>query len=293
MIKKLIVLSATIVASFSTAKQAPNQQSLGQLEIDKIVAIIDGPSSTDVLTLSDIQRRGFDGQKHDLQTLISECAGKQHSEVLGIPVEDEDVLRYLRAVAQAQQQEPTVTAEALKATAENAGFETTAEFYDMLKRIYGANAAMNMQVSSLATVSEQEARAYDEANQLYKPATYILQTVFIPYDKSMNTEEQKAQLQEIAKTNKVLGWSIAFDIAEPDIAPDKQFIKTLKPNDAHVSEVAQGFELYRLKHYTPQQRISFDERKKEIIAKLREEKFNKAIARYQQDRLDDVHVTTF
>lgn len=283
------MIKKTVTLLFITSACWAAPQPTGDLLIDEIKAIVDGPSSTEILTLTDIERRAFDGQTHKIDELIRECAGKQHSVELGITVEDEDIVRYLRAVAQEQHQENSITPETLKATAAQAGFATVEEFYDVLKRMYGANAAMNMEVSSLAAVSEQEARAYDQANVIYKPATYIVQTSFVPRDESMSADQQKEQLL----ANKTLSWSVAFDIAEPDIAPEKQFIKTLKPNEVHVDAVAQGFELYRLKHSVAQQRVSFEDRKKEILAKLREEKFNKAITRYHQDRLDEVQVTTF
>lgn len=290
MIKKTnIFASLLVITAITIHAQEVNDKVL----IDEIKAIVDGPSNTDIITLSDIERRSFDGQAHKLDDLIQECAGKQHSEVLGIPVEEDDVLRYLRAVAQSQQQEATVTPDALKATAAHAGFDSLDEFYTALKRLYGANAAMDMEMRSLTAVSEQDIAAYDEKNPLYKPATYVLQTAFVEQNESSSTDEQKAQLQKTAATDHSLKWSIAFDIAESDIAPEKSFIKTLKKNEIYVSDTAHGFELYRLKNNMPKQRIPAQDRKKEIITKLREEKFNKAVAQYRQDRRDEVKITTF
>lgn len=289
MIKKITYSTLLLsITTFLYTHEANNK-----VLIDEIKAIVDGPINTDIITLTDIERRSFDGQEHKLADLIQECAGKQHSEVLGIPVEDDDVLRYLRAMAQAQKQESTVTPEALKATAANAGFDSLDEFYTALKRLYGANAAMEMDVRSLTAVSEQDIAAYDEENPLYKPATYVLQTAFIARDESVDTAVQKKQLQESVAQDNSIKWSIAFDIAESDIATEKDFIKNLKKNEIYISEVNQGFELYKLKNHMPKQRIPAQDRKKEIFAKLREEKFNKAIERYHHDRLAEVNVTSF
>ncbi len=279
----LFLLSSTALIKCTTDND-------GDIVIDEIKAIVQDAAQTKVITASDVTRRDFDGATHNVQDLVTETAKDLRAGRLGVSIETEDVDRYLRAMAN---EDTDMSKEALTKMALEHGYETLDEFYDDLKRLYRANTTMDQEIKSQLAVSEQEARTYYNAHPQHKDKVYYLQTTLIPFSDHMSKEELKKTLEDPEKraSAATIDWQAPFDITENELAQDKSFIKTMHIGDVHVVETENGFMLYKLKNLIDKHLVSFEERRKDIIKTLREEKFTQAYQKYNNQVLADASVT--
>lgn len=267
----------------------------GDFVLDEIKAVVDGPTSIQIVAVSDITRRGFDGvsrdpnNKNDVKDFALEVIKAQHAEESGISISDEDVDKYLRSMSQGNEFSP----ESLVAMAKDFGFETVNELYEALKQLYGASGIMEQEMRGFLLVSEQDAQEYWEKHPEYKEGVYYLQTAHVSFRDDMKKKEQKKALEHPETNTKIgkINWGVAFDVSYSELAEDKQFIKKMKIGDVRAVEVSDGFDLYRLKNHAKPELISFAERRKSIFEKLHAEKFDKAFNQYNEDILKTAGVT--
>ncbi len=277
-----VLLSAAIYAD------AP----AGAYVVGEIKAIVDGPMGTDVITDLDVAQHRFAGD-FDLDALILMYAKTQHAESTGISITQDDVDRYLRALSQqGQASGQALTPDSLRAMARDLGCSLD-ELYTILKKLYTANVTMEQDVHSQLTITEQQVEAAYSADPEYKDGVYFLQTAHVPLEAGQSKTERKRDLVKNAAAMKDLSWSIPFDINDSELAAEKSFIKKMKRGDIHVYELSDGFELYRLTNRTERKKLSLEERRKDILARLREKKFEQTVKQYNQDRLSEVVVTKF
>jgi len=263
----------------------------GDFAIDEIKAVVDGPMRLASVTASDVQRRGFDGVSHDVKDLVLEIIKDQHGEELGVSISDEDVDKYLRAMSAGNE----ISKESLITMAKDFGYDTVSEFYTDLKRLYRANTTMEQEVRSNLAVSEQEAKTYYDKHPEYKEGVYYLQTAHVQFRDDMGRDELKKALEHPETSTKVgtVNWGVPFDIAYSELADDKQFIKNMKIGEVYVIDSPTGFDLYRLKNHVKPEEVSFDQRRKAIIEKLREEKFDKSFTQYNDSIMKEASISYY
>lgn len=260
----------------------------GDFTIDEIKALVEGAVRTDVITVSDIKHRSFDGMEHTLDDLILECGKDQRGDHLGITLEKEDIDRYLRAMSRGEDVSPEILTTQAKAF----GYDTLEEFYEDLKRLYRANAALESEVHSLLTVTEQEARDYAQKNPVYKEGVFYLQTALVPLDSSENKDKLKHAIADGSYTENI-DWSDPFDVAYKELAQDKDFIRDMNIGEVKAIEIAEGLQVYKLKNNIKPTPLTFEERKKSIINTLRDEKFSDVLKKYNDEIMQELTVTRF
>lgn len=265
------------------------QEKTGDIAIDEIKAIVNDEKTERVITASDVTRRNFDGAEHTLQDVILETAKDMHAAQLGLSIENEDVDRYLRAMAQ---DKADMSKEALATTAQEHGYDTLEEFYNDLKRLYRANVVTDQEIKTMLTTSEQEIQNYYEVHPEYKEGVYYVQTANIPFSKTESPLEQEAHLNDSNKRSSAdIDWQEPFDINYSEIAQNREFIKTMKIGDVHVVQTSNGFELYKLKNVIEKHLIPLEQRRKDIMKTVRDEKFARAYEQYNENILKDVRVS--
>lgn len=263
----------------------------GAIVLDEIKAVVEGPVHIDIVLDSDIKRRSFDGMEHSLDDMVLEVVKDQRAEQLGVTIEKEDVDRYLHAMAHGED----VSQDTLIAQSKAFGFDTLDEFYVALKRLYRANSAMEVEVRSLLQVSEQEARAYSDKNPEYKEGIFYLQTGFVPFQDSGKKNDLKRAIEQQNKKNidYQLEWSMPFDVAYKELAQDKEFIRSMNVGQVKAVETDRGFQVYKLKNNIKPELLTFEERRKDILNTLRDDKFKQVFKKYNEELLQDVTVTKF
>lgn len=258
----------------------------GDFVIDEVKAVVEGPARIDAILDSDVKRRSFDGTLHTLDDLVLECAKDQRGDKLGITIDKDDVDRYLHTMAHGQD----VSRETLAVQAKSFGYDSLDEFYEDLKRLYRANSATEAEVHTMLSTSEQEVRAYVNAHPQYQEGIFYLQTALVPYDGDY--DDIKQALEDGSYNGDII-WSEPFDVLYSQLAADKQFVRDMSIDQVKAIETNQGWQLYRLKKDVKPRQLTFDERRKDVINKLREDKFNDALEKYNSDVLQDIIVTRF
>jgi len=259
--------------------------------IDEITAVVEGPLRSVPILASDTKRRSFDGATHTDDDVILEVLKDQRAEQLGVTMEKEDIDRSLRAMAHGEDVSP----ESLAMQAQSFGFDSLDEFYEALKILYRANSAMEVEVRSLLQVSEQEAREYAQQHPAYTDGIFYLQSAIVPFQDGVKHAALKRALekQDTREVAYTLEWSEPFDIADKELAKDKDFIRHMHEGQVKAIESEQGFQVYKLKKINKPQVLTFDERRKSILNMLREEKFNTVFKKYNEDMLHDVVITRY
>jgi hypothetical protein len=259
--------------------------------IDSVTAVVEGPLRTDVILQSDIKRRGFDGVPHTVQDIAIEIVKDQRGEINGLNIDNEDVDKYLRAMAQGG----GISKDTLVAMGKAFGYDDTPEFYRDLRRFYRAQMTMEQEIRSYIEVSEQEIRDYHDEHPEINDGMYYLQTALVPFRDDMTREEQKYALehQDQSRAVGLIEWGITFGVAYADLADDKAFIGSMKIGDVCAIARSNGFELFKLKNRVNPSQVSFEDRRHSIVEKIREEKFGKAFKQYNDDIMKSVIITHY
>jgi len=163
--------------------------------IDQIERVIYGPGfpeatglrdTTAIITKSDLERVGLDGQPRTMEKLIFESL--VYLDAKKYRMEDEKLVdRYIEAV----KAQNNLSLDDIKKMFHDSGY-TYEEGREQLAKYNTINQLLDFKVRSKVIVAEREAREYYEAHPLYEPAAYQLERIFVPFRtslKSANTVE--------------------------------------------------------------------------------------------------------
>lgn len=268
----------------TTEELDENQFPKGKLELlDKIEAeiVTSTPESTDVqiITTSDIKKRGFDGGKYTLDDLVNEALADNLGKVFKISLTDDDVNKYLKRANLTDKKQ-------LKNLTETWGYESLEDFYENFKKIYRANSALNYEMSSQLVVLENEIQDYYQQNPVYKEANYVIETTFVLLDSTKTKDELKKELEEFANGTKKLDyiiWDPAISVKKSEISNASRFLEDMKVGSIYIKEMSDGFDLFKLINKQPDFIVPFEERKNEIIQKLQAKKHEDAYKKVQNN----------
>lgn len=260
---------------------------MGKLELlDKIEAeiITSTPESTDtqIITTSDITKRGFDGGKYTVNDLIDEALADNLGKTFKISLTDDDVNKYLkRANLNTKQQ--------IKELTEKWGYENVEEFYENFKKIYRANTALNYEMSSQIVVTEDEIKEYFDTHPINIEAVYTIETTFVLHDSTKTKQELKEELEQYVNGTKNLNyiiWDLPIKVKKSEISNASRFLEDMTVGSIYIKELSDGFDLFKLICKEPDRVIPFEERKKDIINTLQNKKHEDAYLKVKNNLLD-------
>lgn len=241
---------------------------LDQIEAEVVSFGPEGASNV-IVTKADIARRGsYDGGNYAIDDLVDEALADQYSSILKISLSNEDVDRFLKKNNLSQKQLTTYL--------DNWGYPSLEDFYEDFKKTYRAHAALNFEIDSQSAVSEEEIKKYYNQNPIYLEATYEIEMAFVP--SSEDKMKQKVELEELAAKGKIpsnISWELPLVVKESEIEKNNNFILTMPVGSIFVKEVYDGFDLFKLKRKKSKQKVSLEERRREILDILKKEKYEK------------------
>jgi len=248
--------------------------------IDEVQTVIYGPEDTSIITKSDLERIGFDGQPRTKDNLIFETLVFQDAKKYNI-MDEKLVDRYIEAV----QREQNISLDQLKDMFRAHGF-TYEEGREELAKYNTINQLLDFKIRSKVIIPEREARAYYEENPVYQQESYNLQRIFVPISSGQTAEQVKDRIAtQIKMGEKITGaeYTDTFWVEEPDLAQDKSFIKTMKSGQISSPKLYDdGFELFKLVDRKERELISFDKRYIEILNTLRKPLYDKLFSDYKK-----------
>lgn len=260
--------------------------------LDTIEAVVLGQEGTEIITKSDIDRPSLGGGIRTRDDIIFERLVYLDAQKHKIFSDEDAVDAYLSAI----QREHNMTRDELVGIFTAAGY-TFEEGRQQLQMMQSVNSMLDFKIRSNLIVPRKDVEAYYQEHPEFIEASYDLQRAFVPFSTVQSKEEQRATLEQFAKTGRGVGgieWSQPFTINHSDIAEDKQFIYTMRPREISMpQEISGGFELFRLNEKHEQRLRGFDERYREITDILRRPKYDELLAEYRKKLWVDASVIYF
>lgn len=275
-----------LVVEVLFAEQSANSRVL----IDGIVASVYGPSSTSIITYSDLIRPGIDGSKRTLEGLIMRSLEDQDAKRYGMQSTPEAIEKNLQAVFRSN----NWLEDDFNKMVQNAGWmaqEAREEFRLMtdVAQIEG------FKIYSQLIVPERDILAYYEDHPEFEEASFYIQRAVVPYDFNKQHEEQYDELVQLLKNKQlVLDWTAPFWVSDVDLSESKLFIKDLALNEISLPQDSpEGFEFLQQLKSSPRRKKSIEERRNSIIEVLREPKAEVLKNEYYKELLKPATVVYF
>lgn len=244
----------------------------GDFTIDEIKAVVSGPVKDDIITLSDVERRGFTGEKNiTVDKIVQERLADQRGEKMHYAITNEDVERQIKSMSPTGEFDRAQ----IEAIAKQWGF-TMDEFYDELKRLYRSVNVVSQELQSKVEVTDSEARHYYAEHPEPVEGKYLLQVLMVP-------ESVEDPLRYGNKAPKEL-WGEEIPVAFSELPEDKEFVKTMAAGEIRSYKAPTGVHLYKLIAVVEPSVVPFEKRKAEIVTALKQEKMNVAMAQQEQEK---------
>lgn len=250
--------------------------------IDEIVVIIYGKERNAIITRSDIQRPGLNGEKRELDEIIFQELVALDAHAHNIQVSDEEGDRDIDGI----QRDNNLTRENLEQIFASSGY-TFAEGKAFFKKMKTVSMMLDFKVRSNLMVRRKDIQAYYDAHPEYVDAQYLISRAVVA-DKTV--DEVKACVKK-PSCSKHFSWSSPFWIADSEIAQEKSFIKTMPLNELLVAgETMEGVELYKLLEKKERRLREFDERYHEIARLLQKPQYEKLMNQYKDSLMKQMAV---
>lgn len=254
-------------------EEEPTLTLLDQVEAEVVTFGPEG-SETTIITTMDRIRRGFDGNKYSEDDLIDQTLADQFSRVLKVNISNEDINRNFKKMG--------ITQKEVKSIADGWYFSSVDQFYEELKMIQRANAALKFEIESQLVASEEDIKREYDKKEIYEEAFYIIETAFVPYSEDKSIDDLKKELNDYAKgiptaANKFnIDWDQPVRINENEIPAANKFLLDLPVGDIFVKDVPGGFDLFRMKRRQLCRLVPLEDRRREIVGKLQQERYPEA-----------------
>ena len=265
-------------------------QATSPVLIDGIVAAVYGPVRTNIVTYSDLQRPGIDGGPRTVNLVIDRHLEDQKAQHYGMTSTPEAVDKQLQTVFRAN----NWSEEDFNKMVQAAGWlpeEAREEFRIMTD----VNQLEAFKIYGQMIVPERDILAYYNANPEHEDGAYHLQRAVIPYDFTLEPEEQKTRLLIALKRHQcVLEWSDPFWINDQDIAEDKAFIRDLSLRQiSKLHQSVDGFEVYKVLEKRERRQKSLEEMRPFIVDTLRQPKVKKLKEAFHKELRDNATIVYF
>ncbi len=260
--------------------------------LDKLEAVAHTQEGTEIVTLSDTRRPNLGGGIRSRDEILFEKIVFLDAKKYKIMPGEEEIDKYLAVV----QRENNLTLEDLKGIFSQAGY-TFEEGREEFRRMQAVNSMFDFKIRQNVIVPRKDIEAYYHEHPEKKEASYLLEYSTVPFVADKEKEEQKKQLERVAKTYigiADIAWSEPFWINHSEISEDKSSIFDLAAGDVSMpQEAAEGFELYRLKDKKEEHLLTFDERYQDIAEILRQPKFQELMQNYRDALFDSASILYF
>jgi hypothetical protein len=220
-----------------------------------------------VITQQDIERRGFDGNEHDLKGLETEVLLWQKAELLKMSLSDEDVDRQLDKMGMPKDQQIMI--------AEKWNYADVDEFKSALKKMYASNISLGFETESGLVIPEVEVQAYYDKDPIWLEAEYEIKTAFVPFKDQKTKKRLAKKLEKLVVTGSgyKVAWSDSIAIKKSEISVKNDFLTKLKAGMIYKKSTNNGFDLFKMVKVEPHRLQPLLERKVKIVSKLRDERY--------------------
>lgn len=277
---QLYTVHATVPKPVNTNLDISNESTaLKEDVVDEVRAVIYHNDGAEIVLTSDI-RPSLDGTPRFLRDIILESLQVIKARSYNITISEEDIERFLVDVQKTNQ----MSRKGLEQLMGQYGWSFD-EGKEHLQRRKLIEQLMELMVGPdpRLKISPGDVQVYDEEHPAYAPATYTLSQAVLSDIQdldSMSKEELEA-----------LDWEEPFEVAEDELAEDKQFIVDESEGAIIDQEVvSEGLEITRLLKKVPRHRLTVEERYDAIASHLYMTRFTQVVAEYHKKLLDEAAI---
>jgi hypothetical protein len=271
------VMRALIFLGIGVVVVGCNIQADPLILVDSIQVVVYGPETTSILTNSDVYRRGIDGSTRTLDEKIFERKVYDDAVKFKMVPTKEEAEKRLQIV----QKDNNISREQMVEIFKAGGY-TYEQGLEQFQTMTAVNQIMSFKIMSRLIVPESEIKAYYEENPQYTQASYYIRRAEVPATAVTTKQELKEKLQNNTFYNSI-AWSMPFWIDESEVAAEKQFIFKMEKNQITIVSTIDGFELFELVDKKEAQLIPFEQRYEEIVATLRQPKYQMLLEKYKKE----------
>lgn len=261
-------------------------------KVDGIKAIMYGQTETIVITDSEVDRPGLDGQPKTLNDTIFTNRVYLDAGNYGIVFGPEDIDKHWEDV----KKQSNFSEADMQRITEQSGY-TIPEAKKELGKMSAVSQMFDFKVKSDIFVSKQEVQKYYDAHPETRPAQYYVSRGVVPFSDLESKDAMKKRLELFVQTGKGtvrIAWSDPFCIEHGKIAREKEFIYTMHPGQISMPiQVHNGFELFKLVDKKPESFVPLSERYDEIASLLKRSKYEQVLNDYKTDLAKKTTVVYF
>ncbi len=248
--------------------------------VDKVLALVYTTEETSLILQSDL-RPGLDGAPKTLEGAVLERLMLADAKRMKVTVSEGEIDRYLAKV----EEQHKLTREQTKELFKSMGYSYE-EARNQLRNMQMAEQIKDHKVRNKAYVGTEEIEKYYKEHPVYEEAGYTITQGFVPFKGSSRTIKKALieQALEAGTIDTMTQWSPPVTLQDSDFAPEKAYIKELKPGSVtQVQETDEGISLIQLVSKRPRRLIPLEERTKEISAILGKSKYEGAFEDYKKN----------
>lgn len=275
--RSLKIIIVSILCCMSVIALVPRNRTM----VDKVLAIIYHSEGSIVILQSDL-RPDLSDQVPTLREAILRELILLDAKKYKITVSESDVDRHLARIQESLKKSRDDLHEFFK----ERGY-TFEQAKKELEKGLLIETTVGERVRSKAFVPESEIKKCYEENPM---VTYVIKNAFVPFglgSKAITRVQIDAQI-ESGEIDKGVEWSPSITLKESDIAPEKAYIKDLKPGAvAKIQETDDGIALLTIESKT---KVPYEVQKRDIMARKSMERQKQALDEYTRNLMDHAHV---
>jgi hypothetical protein len=258
--------------------------------LDTIEVVIETLEGTEIITQSDTSRPALQGTVRTVDELVFESLVYLDAKKHKVEPDEDAVDRYLAKIMQ----ENGLNVHELEEVFRQGG-RTLKEGREELRKMQAVNGMMDFKIRSNVIVPKKEVEAFYADNPEYEPAQYQLQYALVAYDKDVQSDEQKKQLeQQLARGHTAaIRFGNPFWVDAQDLAQERQIIGNLKKGETIIFEASEGFEVYRMCEFKERRLRTLQERYRDIASLLMQPKYQQMMEDYRKQLLSGASLLYF
>lgn len=249
--------------------------------IDRVLAVIYHHEGSVPILQSDL-RPGIDAIPRTLKDVILEKLMVLDAQTLKVTISDADVDRHLAFVQKEQKLTKEDTIELFKSM----GY-TFREGMDQLKTKLMIKDVIDYRVRNKVIIDKKDIEDFDNKNPL---CTYKVSRAFVPFEDA-SPALKKIKIEEAIASGEILNlvdWMQPIELSDSDFSEEKAQLKSLEAGSiAMIDETKNGIGLFRM---IEKKRTPVEEREREIMNIIGQERFVKEMQNYEKKLLDSSKV---
>ncbi len=256
--------------------------------VNGIAVVVHTDPAPIIITIKEVESPSINGQQRVLDDIIFErILAYEGEHVYHLSNTEDSARKYFEAI----KKQNNLTDEQFKDLFTRLG-KTPEEGFADFKAMYIAEQIISFKIKSRLVIPEENVKAYYQAHPQYEEAGYKLKRGFIA--KGAMTDTELKEFQDSAKHSYKVDWSDPYWLEESEIAPARDFIKTMEPGEYSALEVVPGgYEVVKLVQKRLQHQKTFDECRAGIIEALQVPFYQEQLAKFRKELFDKYQITYF